>query len=27
MTNQKPVRDRLGALGWRRGSQYRWSRV
>ena len=27
MTNRKPVRDRLGALGWRRGSQYRGSRV
>src|SRR5712672_1993672 len=27
MTNRKPVRDRLGALGWRRGSWYRGSRV
>src|SRR5258708_22666867 len=27
MTNRKPVRDRLGALGWRRGSYYRGSRV
>src|SRR5216684_9189609 len=27
MTNRKPARDRLGALGWRRGSQYRGSRV
>src|SRR6202022_574294 len=27
MTNRKPVRDRLGALGSRRGSQYRGSRV
>src|SRR6202171_89975 len=27
MINRKPVRDRLGALGWRRGSQYRGSRV
>src|SRR6202035_4616328 len=27
MTNWKPVRDRPGALGWRRGSQYRGSRV
>src|SRR5882757_754408 len=27
MTNRKPVRDRLGALGWRRGSSYRGSRV
>src|ERR1035437_5912144 len=26
-TNRKPVRDRPGALGWRRGSQYRGSRV
>jgi transposase-like protein len=23
MTNRMPARDRLGALGWRRGSQYR----
>src|ERR1035437_4176617 len=22
-TNRRPARDRLGALGWRRGSQYR----
>src|SRR6202043_3594645 len=27
MTNRRPVRDRPGALGWRRGSQYRGSRV
>src|SRR5713226_1229634 len=27
MTNRTPARDRLGALGWRRGSQYRRSRV
>src|SRR5713226_993686 len=27
MTNRKPVRDRPGALGWRRGSEYRGSRV
>src|SRR6266446_4944144 len=27
VTNRKPVRDRLGALGWRRGSYYRGSRV
>src|SRR3979490_1202381 len=27
MTNRKPAKDRLGALGWRRGSQYRGSRV
>src|SRR5271169_2913506 len=27
MINRTPVRDRLGALGWRRGSQYRRSRV
>src|ERR1035437_2394789 len=27
MTNRRPARDRLGALGWRRGSQYRGSRV
>src|SRR6202790_2089538 len=27
MTNRKPMRDRLGALGWRRGSYYRGSRV
>src|SRR6266568_4964371 len=27
MTNRKPVRDRPGALGWRRGSYYRGSRV
>jgi hypothetical protein len=27
MTNRKPVSDRLGALGLRRGSQYRGSRV
>src|ERR1700730_18570586 len=26
MTNRKPVRDRLGALGWRGGSYYRGSR-
>ena len=23
MTNQTPARERLGAVGWRRGSQYR----
>jgi len=23
MTNRTPARDRSGALGWRRGSQYR----
>src|ERR1700724_856401 len=27
MTNRTPARDRSGALGWRRGSQYRGSRV
>src|ERR1700732_5208839 len=27
MINRTPARDRLGALGWRRGSQYRGSRV
>ena len=27
MINRTPVRDRPGALGWRRGSQYRGSRV
>src|SRR5215470_13421542 len=27
MTNRTPARDRPGALGWRRGSQYRGSRV
>src|ERR1700723_988674 len=27
MTNRTLVRDRLGALGWRRGSEYRGSRV
>jgi hypothetical protein len=27
MTNRMPARDRLGALGWRRGSVYRGSRV
>src|ERR1700694_1808672 len=27
MTNRTPARDRAGALGWRRGSQYRGSRV
>src|SRR5260370_234869 len=27
MINRTPVRDRPGALGWRRGSQYRRSRV
>src|SRR6516225_3291764 len=27
MINRTPVRDRLGALGWRRGPQYRRSRV
>src|SRR5262252_10459301 len=27
MTNRTPARDRLGTLGWRRGSQYRGSRV
>ena len=27
MTNRMPARDRPGALGWRRGSQYRGSRV
>src|SRR6266850_1482250 len=27
MTNRMPARDRSGALGWRRGSQYRGSRV
>jgi hypothetical protein len=27
MTNRTPVRDRPDALGWRRGSQYRGSRV
>jgi hypothetical protein len=26
-TNWTPVRDRPGALGWRRGSQYRGNRV
>jgi len=25
--NWQLVRDRLGRLGWRRGSYYRWSRV
>src|SRR6516162_1967517 len=27
MINRTPARDRPGALGWRRGSQYRGSRV
>src|SRR5271165_3824576 len=27
MTNRTLVRDRLGALGWRRGSEYRGNRV
>src|SRR3979411_2604082 len=27
MTNRTPARDRSGALGWRRGSQYLGSRV
>src|SRR5215467_7801473 len=27
MINRTPVRDRPGALGWRRGSEYRGSRV
>src|SRR5882762_3794575 len=27
MTNRTPARDRSGAVGWRRGSQYRGSRV
>src|ERR1700726_716787 len=27
MTNRTPARDRPGALGWRRGSQYHGSRV
>src|SRR5262252_4463720 len=27
MTNRTPARDRLGTLGWRRGSLYRGSRV
>ena len=27
MTNRMPARDRSGALGWRRGSQYRGNRV
>src|SRR6516165_3343256 len=27
MINRTPVRDRPGALGWRRGPQYRGSRV
>src|SRR6516165_10993036 len=27
MVNRTPVRDRPGALGWRRGPQYRRSRV
>ena len=27
MTNRTPARDRPDALGWRRGSQYRGSRV
>ena len=26
-TNRTPVRDRLGALGWRRGSWYRGNQV
>ena len=27
MTNRTPARDRSAAMGWRRGSQYRGSRV
>ena len=27
MTNRTPARDRPGALGWRRGPQYRRGRV
>ena len=27
MTNRTLVRDRLGALGWQRGSEYRGNRV
>src|SRR5215475_2587263 len=27
MTNRMPVRDRPGALGWRRGSEYRGNRA
>src|SRR3981189_1762823 len=27
MTNRTPARDRSGALGWRRGAEYRGSRV